>query len=401
MSQKPLHIGLVHAHYPPMDHFGGIIRYIAALGKGYAALGHRVTVISRSDENPRVDTWEGTTVHRIRIPESPLQRLPKGQLIFGGPEVSKAFSQEVHRLHAKDPFDVVEFSNWAGEGVHHSRHKAAPHVLRAVSMLWQMPLTIPGYKVGPAGHWHAYYENQGVYKADLILTPTKAHAESVYQKFGLSKMPEAIPLGVDLPENPPEPTTSTDGGVTFLFLSALSARKGFDVLVKAFAKVHANSKVPVRLSVIGHDPARDEGGTYGQWSLSQIPESARAAITYHGALTDSELPGHYASCDVFVCPSNYESFGLIFLEAMRFKKPVIGCTTGGVPEVAPNGIAGILTQPGDIDALAEAMGKLAHDAALRKKLGDSAYTYWQNGFTERAMCEASVEAYRRLLASRQ
>jgi glycogen synthase len=400
MVEKPLHIGLAHIDFPPLERFGGIARYIAALAKGYVRLGHRVSVVCRDNENPRVDTWEGVTVHRLRVSDAPLLRLPKGQVLFEGWETSRLFSQKLHEIHQKDPLDIVEFCSWAGEGYAFSRNRCAPYVVRVSSMLWQLPLTIPGYKTGPAGKWHRRFEEMAIPSADLILTPSHEQARLVGGHFKLKTLPTAIHHGLDLPGNPPAPTLSTDGTVRFLFVSTLSSRKGFDLLVQAFASVHAASSVPVTLDVVGWDPPHESGGTYGEWALSQIPESARAAIRYHGIAPDDALPGLYAACDAFVCPSRYESFGLIFLEAMRFKKPVIGCIAGGIPEVAPDGVAGILVPPDDRDALARALKTLAEDRALRTRLGQSAFEFWEKGFTERAMCENSIAVYRMLLSGR-
>jgi hypothetical protein len=397
MAETPLHIGLAHIDFPPLERFGGIARYIAALARGYVKLGHRVSVVCRDDKNPRVDEWEGATVHRLRI-DSPLFKLPKGRVLFDGMVTSRAFNQKIQEIHRTDPLDVVEFCSWAGEGWAFSKNRCAPYVNRVSSMLWQLPLTIPGYDPGLAGRWHRRFEEWAIPSADLVITPSHEQARLVGEHFKLKTLPTAIHHGLDLPENAPAPTVSTDGSVTFLFVSTLSSRKGYDLLLKAFAKLHASAPVPVRLSVVGWDPPKEgTGGTFGQWALGQIPESARAAITYHGVVPDDALPTHYAACDVFVCPSRYESFGLIFLEAMRFKKPVIGCVAGGIPEVAPDGIAGILTPPDDVDALEAALRKLAGDAELRTRLGQSAYDFWKVGFTEQAMCENSIAAYRRLL----
>lgn len=77
----------------------------------------------------------------------------------------------------------------------------------------------------------------------------------------------------------------------------------------------------------------------------------------------------YRDCDVFAAPSIYESFGLVYLEAMAHGKPAIGCLAGGVPEVVVDGATGLLIPPGDSAALARAILKLAQDEPLAEQMG--------------------------------
>ena len=80
------------------------------------------------------------------------------------------------------------------------------------------------------------------------------------------------------------------------------------------------------------------------------------------------LDFYYENCDVFVAPSRYESFGIIYLEAMKFSKPVIACDSGGTPGVVSDGKTGILVKPGDFYTLAMAVIKLSNNPVLRKKM---------------------------------
>ena len=78
-------------------------------------------------------------------------------------------------------------------------------------------------------------------------------------------------------------------------------------------------------------------------------------IQFEGRVDNEILRDAYAGCDIFVAPSRFESFGLIFLEAMREGKPVIGCLAGGMPEVVTQNVNGLLVEPNDADALLKAI----------------------------------------------
>jgi glycosyltransferase involved in cell wall biosynthesis len=71
-----------------------------------------------------------------------------------------------------------------------------------------------------------------------------------------------------------------------------------------------------------------------------------------GHLSQAELPGLYAACDVFVAPSPAEPFGLVYLEAMACGRPVVGCRAGGAPEIITEGVTGWLVPPDDASGLA-------------------------------------------------
>ncbi|GAI40996.1 unnamed protein product, partial [marine sediment metagenome] len=83
-----------------------------------------------------------------------------------------------------------------------------------------------------------------------------------------------------------------------------------------------------------------------------------------------ELPEYYAACDIFVLPSLYEHFGLVFAEAMACGKPIISTKVGAAPEVIGDGKAGLIVPPADPNALAWAISRLTTDKGLRKQMGE-------------------------------
>jgi glycosyltransferase involved in cell wall biosynthesis len=94
-------------------------------------------------------------------------------------------------------------------------------------------------------------------------------------------------------------------------------------------------------------------------------------------------------CKVFVLPSRFETFGIVILEAMAFRKPVVATTAGGMPEIIENGKNGILVTPDDPDALAESVIKLLTDEALQLRLGENGYATAR----ERFRCDQTAANY--------
>ncbi|RYZ65226.1 MAG: glycosyltransferase, partial [Proteobacteria bacterium] len=104
----------------------------------------------------------------------------------------------------------------------------------------------------------------------------------------------------------------------------------------------------------------------------------------------------YNECDIFVAPSRYESFGLVFLEAMVFGKPVIAGDAGGGPEVVTHEKSGLLVPPGDAGALGAALNRLLADPGLRIRLGQNARRDYETRFTDAVMVRDFLAAFTRM-----
>jgi glycosyltransferase involved in cell wall biosynthesis len=113
-----------------------------------------------------------------------------------------------------------------------------------------------------------------------------------------------------------------------------------------------------------------------------------------GMLPREALVEQYARADIFVAPRRYESFGLIFLEAMMHGAACVGTRAGGIPEVVEHGTTGLLVPPEDPTALAEALARLAGDAALRRRMGEAGLATYRRSFTAERMAEMAEAPYR-------
>jgi teichuronic acid biosynthesis glycosyltransferase TuaC len=100
----------------------------------------------------------------------------------------------------------------------------------------------------------------------------------------------------------------------------------------------------------------------------------------------SDVHAFMSRIDILVVPSvAFESFGLVILEAMKCKKPVICSDFGGMKEVVEAGVTGLVVPAGDDLALADALSKLLSDANLRLKMGEAGYCRLNKLFTSEEM----------------
>ena len=132
--------------------------------------------------------------------------------------------------------------------------------------------------------------------------------------------------------------------------------------------------------------------------LSQARSSAilRDRLHYLGFRGDVESV--YAAADVFVCPSDFESYGKANLEAMACALPVVSTRRGGPSETIAEGVAGFLVDPGDADALAKQVLRLLKDAPLRTVMGAAGREQVERNFSADAAAAAHSAIFEDLLA---
>mgnify|MGYP000029329392 CR=1 FL=1 len=104
--------------------------------------------------------------------------------------------------------------------------------------------------------------------------------------------------------------------------------------------------------------------------FAQQPAEVKRRVRQLGFIDDATKRDLLAACDVFVMPSRTDSFGIVYLEAWLYDKPVIGAQAGGVPEVIDDGENGFLVKFGDVDAIAARIVQLSSDRALAKRFGE-------------------------------
>lgn len=111
----------------------------------------------------------------------------------------------------------------------------------------------------------------------------------------------------------------------------------------------------------------------------------------------SDVESVYAAADVFVCPSDFESYGIANLEAMACAKPVVSTNQGGPTETIVDDLTGILVDPNDSDALAGSVLRLLNDAELRARMGAAGRARVEREFSGEAAADAYSAIYRELL----
>ncbi|HEX7593211.1 MAG TPA: glycosyltransferase, partial [Anaerolineae bacterium] len=158
-----------------------------------------------------------------------------------------------------------------------------------------------------------------------------------------------------------------------LFVGRIDPVKGIDVWFKAMALVaEENPALRSKLCVclIGGDIDEDEPDEeIARLQALKDELGIGDIVTFLGRRSQEALPYYYASADVVVMPSLYESFGMVALEAMACGAPVVASDVGGLSYIVRDGETGYLVPERDPRALADCLNRLLRDPALRARLG--------------------------------
>lgn len=179
--------------------------------------------------------------------------------------------------------------------------------------------------------------------------------------------------------------------VRVLYVSRLEKRKGTDIfLTVAIETLKRNPNVIFEMA--GRDSYQDDPKRgYDSYFAKLAPELDKRFIR-HGEVTDETLQQLYARADIFFVPSRYESFGIIFIEAMRCYLPVLTLDIGGARDIVEHGVTGLLADAEDTEKLVDLLGQLVRDPILRAQMGAAARERYERQFENETVIDATLEA---------
>mgnify|MGYP002378686985 FL=1 len=175
--------------------------------------------------------------------------------------------------------------------------------------------------------------------------------------------------------------------------------KGHDVF-QAMARRVVEAVPDARFLVAGENTQNAAGDAYrsGILAAHQTDPLLRDSLVYAGFRSDTERV--MAAADVIVCASDFESYGMVHVEAMASGKPVVSSNQGGPSETVVDGVTGYLVPPRDPDALAENVVRLLRDPALRARLGQAGRLRVETRFAAEATARLFTDTVEPLLNSR-
>ncbi len=217
-------------------------------------------------------------------------------------------------------------------------------------------------------NWHKrFFAKRALKDASLVISPSRDLASSIEQFTGNKTMviPNAIHperyqglerqearQALSLPKNQP----------LLLFIGRLTELKRVDILISALALL-AREHPDVKLVIVG-------GGTLETRLKEQVKMMGlEESVLFTGYVEEMKVPLYTSACDIFVLPSEVESFGIVLLEAMAAGRPCVASRVGGIPELIEDGVNGLLVESGKPDELATAILRVLNEPELAEKFG--------------------------------
>lgn len=361
--------------------YGGSGIVATELAMALADGGDEVHVISYALPSRLSLTNSRIFFHEVITPRYPLFEYPPYSLALATKMVEVARHQQLDVMHV---------------------HYAIPNAVSAVlarQIVHPQPLpvvtTLHGTDVTLVGNDPNYLETTrwGILESDAVTAVSESLRLTTVDQLGINKPIDVVPNFIDpsryeaLRGTPGARRWARPGEKILLHISNFRPVKRVVDVVEVFKRVH--NQVPSRLIMVGDGPERGR--------VEQLCRDCRIchAITFVGSLplVEEVLVG----ADLFLLPSETESFGLAALEALSCEVPVVTTTVGGLPEVVTHGETGFLHEVGDVDAMAASAVRLLTDEPLRRAFGAAGRRRAVEEFSQDRVVERYRAIYNRVL----
>lgn len=347
-----MNIGIVC--YPT---FGGSGVVATELGIYLAKKGHKVHFITYS-QPVRLDILEENIYyHEVNVQDYPLFQYQPYELALSSKMVDTVLTEGIELLHV---------------------HYAIPHAYAAYMakmILADKGINIPivttlhGTDITLVGRNPSYKPavTFSINHSDIVTSVSESLKKETAKFFVVRKDIIVIPNFIDLSlykEGRCDNKALAPGGEKVItHISNFRKVKRIRDVVEIFYRI--NKEIPSRLIMLGDGPERE-----------RAEERAKELDIFHCISflgKTNEIERVLRMSDLFLLPSETESFGLAALEAMAAGVPVISSNTGGLPEVNVHGITGYMADVGDVEAMAKYGADLLKDASLHNKMSEAAH----------------------------
>ncbi len=378
---RPLRIGV--SCYPT---YGGSGVVASEVAKAMADRGHEVHVLSWAVPFRLAAGHADVTFHQVEVRTYPLFEHPPYSLALATAMVDVARRYELDLMHV---------------------HYAVPNAVSAVLARQilaperQLPVitTLHGTDVTLVGNDPSYLATTrfSVNESEVVTAVSDSLRRTTAQQLGVDRPILVVPNFVDI--NPEELEAARSQGKTaeryrqgdeklIVHVSNYRSVKRIPDVVSVFKRVR--DQLPARLLLVGDGP--DQGKALA-WCREQGLEDAVSVLGQLPRVEEALL-----GADLFLLPSESESFGLAALEALACGVPVIASEIGGLPEVVRHGETGYLCSVGDTEAMAAHAVALLGDADRHRAMSAEAAHWAGHNFDRESVVDAYLDAYLEALA---
>ena len=386
-------VALISVHGDPaidigQEEAGGQNVYVKEVGEALARQGWQVDMFTRrSSENQAEIVQHSENCRTIRLTAGPRKFIPRQKIFKFLPE----FLQEFLNFQAKQRtiYPIIHTNYWLSAWVGMElkklqtvQHLHTYHSLGAVkySSINAIPLI---------ARTRLRIERKCLETADMIIATSpqeQEHMRSLVSKKGNITV---IPCGtnIDCFGSIDRDAGRAKIGIEpeeklVMYAGRFDKRKGIETLVRAVAQPEVKRHENLKLMIVGGYTPGETDGIEKDRITSIVKELGIEDITvFTGKVRHEELAYYYAAADVCVVPSHYEPFGLVAIEAMASRTPVIASEVGGLKFSVADNKTGFLVPPKDETAFAGAIDLILSNPEMQKQLGRNARERVENKFS--------------------
>jgi glycosyltransferase involved in cell wall biosynthesis len=378
---------MITGDYPPK--IGGVSSHAEYLASALVELGSHVTVLTggRGPNESTNEILNGVKIHRISSDFRGLARVDFESALKKGLEIAR-----------EDRPDVI-----------HAQHYPSALIGLAIKHSLEIPLAVTIHTT-PKTHWDPLLvKTQAPYSVyhyliktdvDAFIAPSQAYRKQFLDiaQFKSSKRIHYIPHGIPIKRFCLEKSTQTllvpTESESIICPSRLDTRKQLEVFIRACAIIHGSH--PALKFWITGEPRTEKQHYYCKELLKMAEDEglSRDNDIRFRSVSPDEMPSLYRGAAICVLPSDREGLGLVLLEAMASKTPVVATRTIGIDEVVKHEKTGLVFEPGEHEELAEQINRLIEDKALRARIVKNALRMVEDRYSSRLMAKRHLSVYK-------
>ena len=390
---------------------GGMNVYVRDLSRELAQRGYHVDVYTRSQDPglPRVDDRLGRGVRVIHVPAGPEHPYDKHLVYDHLPEFVDGLLAQVEEDGIR--YDVLHSHYWLSGVVAGELHQRwGTPVAHMFHTLGKMKNAVAQRPEERETHRRIAVETEVVRRADVLIAATPVEEEQLVRLYAAdSARIRVISPGVDTERFHPIPMVYAKEHIglcpescIILFVGRIEPLKGIDNLLQAIALVVGEQprlREGLCVPIIGGGlPCVREDDEMVRLQEMRENLGIEDIVMFLGAKDQDMLQYYYAAAAMVVMPSDYESFGMVALEAMACGTPVIASDVGGLSFLVRDGRTGYRVPARDPAALADKIARLLTNEGLRRRIGQRA-ACWAESYAWPRIADQIEAVYDELLSS--
>lgn len=405
-------------HSDPLAHLGsqeagGQNIYVKSLAEELGKLGHKVDIFTRWDStNKKHISQISKNTRVIRLKGGKKNYIPKTELFDILPEIYLNF---LKFIGVKDNYDIFHGHYWDGAwmALKAKCQFSKPFIENFHSLGKIRQTTIKKYLMNKneTDYFQKRFaiEKETVKRADTIISLTKNEKESLIKIY--KSNPEKIkiiPGGVNLQkftaiskEKARKSLRIDKESFVLLYVGRLEWRKGIGTLITAgrfLKKEISNLKIIIiGGKIYGKEKNISDFREYKRLLEKAKKEKVENLIKFTGMISHKRLKIFYSATDALIIPSYYEPFGLVALEGMATKTPVIASAVGGLKETIKHKKTGLLFKPRNPIDMKDKVLMLYSSKKLQEKLIKNGYTYVSKNYSWPFIAKKISEEYNKII----